>query len=445
MKKSLLLVGATLLLFISACKKDKLGEVQPVQATFQLSYATAAKDLGLPLLNAEIKLINKTDGKINTAKSDASGKVVFESITPGNYSAVASLTISAAEYSTLTGTTVTQDIVFNASLEASIISGSSTMALTLQSGKLGDWIIKQVYYGGSSTTNGAVFRDQFIEVYNNSNEVLYADSLYISQVFGKNTKVSSVDVTQPAYQSNGQYNWTNALNMNVANANTDYVYIRTLLMIPGTGKQYPVQPGASIIVAQNGLNHKAAYTGIDGKSISVKQPELTIDLSGADFETYYGNLPGISPLASDVDNPLVKNVNIVISDGDRDMILNSNGYEAIVVFKMKTDPLNLPGFAAPDVKTITSSTTLYKQLPIGTIIDGVDIAHTTSASRAAKRLPDPIDAGFAFTQGGAYSSQSVIRKTSKTVNGRRILKDTNNSTNDFDYLTIADPTKTVFK
>ncbi|MGF1925947.1 MAG: hypothetical protein ACQUHE_17365 [Bacteroidia bacterium] len=38
-----------------------------------------------------------------------------------------------------------------------------------------------------------------------------------------------------------------------------------------------------------------------------------------------------------------------------------------------------------------------------------------------------------------------MRKTSKTVAGRRILKDSNNSTADFDYLTIADVSKTVFK
>ncbi|MDQ7948989.1 MAG: carboxypeptidase-like regulatory domain-containing protein, partial [Pedobacter sp.] len=192
MKKHLLVLAACLL-SLAACKKDRLDEVQPIQATFQLNYTTAVKDLGLPLANAEIKLTNKLDGKVNTAKSNANGVVVFESITPGNYSAVASLTISAADYSNLTGTVVAQDIVFNASLEANIVAGAGTMQLTLQSGKLGDWVIKQVYYGGSSSSNGALFRDQFLEIYNNSTEVLYADSLYIALIYGKNTKVSGVD------------------------------------------------------------------------------------------------------------------------------------------------------------------------------------------------------------------------------------------------------------
>lgn len=443
MKKNVLLLMA-LIWLVSSCKKDELDELKPVRASFQIDFNATVKELGLPIVDAELTLTNKGDGKINKAKADATGQVIFESITPGNYTAVATLTILAADYSALTGSYTAQDVVFNGSLEANIVNGSGTQTITLSAGKLGDWVIKQVYYSGSSTSNGALFRDQFVEIYNNSTEVMYADSLYIAQVYGKNTRVSGVDVTQPAFQSNGQFNWANAVNMTAANANTDYVYLKTLLMIPGNGKQYPVQPGASIIIAQNAQNHKASYIGSDGKAISVKNPDLTIDLSNADFETYYGNVAGVNPLASDSDNPLIPNVQVLITD-DRDMILNNNGYDAIVIFKTKTDPMALPGYASPDVKTVTTTTPLWKQLPITYITDGVDIAHTVAANRAAKRLPDRIDSGFSFTAGGAYSSQSIIRKTSKTVNGRRILKDTNNSSEDFDYLTIADPTKTVFK
>lgn len=445
MKKSLLPFLACLVIFLAACKKNALDEVQPVQATFQLSFDAATKDLGLSLTGTEITLTNKMDGTINKAKADKDGKVVFASITPGNYSAVASLTIKAADYTTLTGTYIVQDIVFNGSLETNVTASNGALAITLKSGTLGNWVIKQVYYGGSSTTNGAVFRDQFIEIFNNSNEVLYADSLYISMVHGKSTKVSGVDVTQPAFQSNGQFNWANSLNMKAANPNTDYVYLKTLYMIQGTGKTYPVQPGTSIIIAQNALNHKASYVGPTGTAYSVKDPSLTIDLSKADFEVYYGDIAGNTPYASDIDNPLVPNLKVLNTGYISDMVFNSNGYEAVVIFKTNTNPSLLLAYAEPEATAITSATKLYLQLPINLIIDGIDIAHTTTASRAAKRIPDAVDAGFTFTAGGSYSSQSVIRKTSTTAGGRRILKDTNNSTADFDYLTIADPTKTVFK
>lgn len=446
MKKFLLPLAAFFLLLVSACKKDRLDEVQSIKASFQLNFAADAKELGLSLKDAEITLTNKTDGKINKGKSDQTGNVTFESITPGNYSVVASLKITATEYSNTTGTATVNDIVFNGSLETNIVAGQSVMQITLQSGRLGDWVIKQVYYGGSSTSNGALFRDQFIEIYNNSNEVLYADGLYISQIHGKNDKIADIDVTSPVFQSNGQFNWANSIGMNVTNANNGYVYLKSLFMIPGTGKEYAVQPGASIIIAQNAQNHKSAYTGADGKSISVKDPSLTIDLSKADFETYYGNLSGINPLPSDADNPTVPNVKVLVTGiGARDMILNNNGYEAIIIFKSETDPMLLPAFPSPEEKAVSGSTVMFKQFPVTRIIDGVDIAHTTPSTRGAKRIPDAVDAGFTFTLGGAYSSQSVIRKTSKTVSGRRILKDTNNSTADFDYLTKADETKTIFK
>ena len=398
MKKSLLPLLACLVIFIAACKKNVLDEVQPVQATFQLSFDSATKDLGLVLTNTEITLTNKMDGTINKAKADKNGKIVFASITPGNYSAVATLTVKAADYTSLTGTYIAQDIVFNGSLETNITATNGVLAITLKSGTLGNWVIKQIYYGGSHISNGAVFRDQFIEIFNNSNEVLYADSLYISTLFAENTKVSSIDVTKSAWQANGQYNWTNAVGMKATNPNTDYVYMKTLYMIPGTGKQYPVQPGASIILAQNAQNHKAAYTGADGVSIAVKDPSLTIDLSNADFETYYGNVPGVNPLASDADNPKVPNVVVVNTGGIRDMILNNNGYEGIVIFKSKTDPLLLPNYPAPDVTAVSSTTKLYTQLPVNLIIDGVDIAHTTASSRAAKEFQMPLMQGLPLLQ-----------------------------------------------
>ena len=445
MKKSLLILSAIMMLFVAACKKDKLDEAQAVTQSFQLSYGIESSDLGLPLANAEITLTNRTNGVVLTAKSDAKGLVTFAGVTPGNYSVVANLVISAADYTTITGIYSAQAAAFNASLEANIVTGNSALPMTLKAGRLGNWVIKQIYYGGSSTTSGAIFRDQFIEIYNNSNEVLYADGLYIAQIHGKNARVSSIDVTKPAFLSNGQFNWTKSIGMTAANANNDFVYAKTMFMIPGSGKEYPVQPGASIIIAQNAQNHKAAYVGVDGKEVSVKDPTLTIDLSKADFEAYLGNVAGINPLASDIDNPSVPNVKVLITGGNRDMILNNNGYEGIVLFQTTLDPLKWPNFPDPEATAIVAATDLYTQIPTSLILDAVDIAHTIAASRGPKRVPDALDGGFTFTNGGAYSSQSVIRKTAKTLSARKILKDTNNSTSDFDFLNLADATKTIFK
>ncbi|TDQ11628.1 DUF4876 domain-containing protein [Pedobacter metabolipauper] len=442
-KNQLLIVILALASVFTACKKDDNAELSAVSVTFQVVFDEQAIGLGLTPLNTEVTITNQVNGQINKAKADASGLVNFASVIPGNYTVVSSLTIAAADYTTITGAYTDEDVVFNANLNSVISNASGTLKLEMKSGRLGDWVIKQIYYGGSSTTDGAVFRDQFLEIYNNSTEVLYADSLYIALVNGVNT--SSPDLLKNWFLPTGQYDWTKAVNMNNSKANTDYVYATTILRIPGTGKQYPVQPGASLIIAQNALNHKTPFTNNTGKEVTVKNPALTIDLSKADFEGYYGDLPGINVYPTDIDNPLVPNVQVVFRASDRDLILDSRGQEAIVIFKSITDASTFLKFATPDITTIIGTTVQYPQISKELIIDGVELAQTVETKRVAHRLPAEIDAGFTFVPGGSYSSQSVIRKTSKTVNNRRVLKDSNNSSLDFDFLTIADPTKTVFK
>ncbi|PYF71512.1 DUF4876 domain-containing protein [Pedobacter nutrimenti] len=427
---------------LSACKKDN-PEVGAVAATFQVKFDEQIAGLGLSPLNTEITLTNQVNGQINKAKADANGLVTFSSIIPGKYIAVATLTIKAKDYSNLTGVYTAEDVVFNANINAVVGDNSGTLVLNMKTGRLGDWVLKQIYYGGSSTTDGAVFRDQFIEIYNNSNEIMYADSLCIALVNGVNSITQ--DLTKPWFLSTGQFDWTKSLTMNNSKANSDYIYATTIVRIPGTGKKYPVEPGKSIIIAQNALNHKAPYTNNAGKEVGVKRPELTVDLSHADFEAYYGDLPGINVLATDIDNPLVPNLVVLYRISDRDLILDARGQEAIVLFKTKNDISSFPKFPAPDALAITSSTAQYVQLPNSMIIDGVELAATVDTKRVPHRLPSEIDAGFTFVPGGSYSSQSVIRKTGKTVNGRKVLKDSNNSSEDFDYLLMADPSKNAFK
>lgn len=443
--RKLQLLSAIFLLsafLFSGCKKEK-NEIAAVSVAFQVKFDQDAAALGLSPANTEVTITNQTNGLSNKAKAGADGLVKFESITPGKYTVVSSLTIKAADYTAITGSFTEEDVVFNANLNEALNNSTGTLDLVLKTGRVGDWLLKQIYYGGSHTLDAASFRDQFIEIYNNSNDVMYADSLCIGLVVGVNNTTS--DITKSWFLPSGQYDWRDAVSMNNAKANSDYVYLTTVLRIPGTGKQYPVQPGTSIIIAQNAMNHKVPYTDNSGKAIPVKKPELTIDLSKADFEAYYGNLPGVNPLASDIDNPLVPNLDVLHRTSDRDMILDANGREAIVLFKLPKALKDYSKFPTPNIKDITISTTFYPQIPTSILIDGVEIASSVETKRVPHRLPATVDAGFAFSTGGAYSSQSVIRKTSKTVNGRRILKDSNNSSNDFDYLTMADPTKTAFK
>jgi len=430
----------------TACKKDSISnneEIKPVTVSVKVAYDTENASYNFTTEKATVKITNTSTTTVYNAVSDANGIATFKNISPGVYNLSVSQSITAADYNSKAGTNVTDPVVYNASLSNQAFSADGQFNISLTTGRVGDFVIKQIYYAGSDTRDGALFRDQFFEVYNNSNKTLYADSLYFAQVMAVSSSAASVDLTKPYYLPSGQYDWTKAVGMSNANANTGYFYAKSLFMIPGTGKQYPLDPGKSIIIAATALNHKAPYVGVTGNAITVNKPELTVDLSGADFEVYLGDRPDVNPLASDLDVPGVTNVTVIDNGSGRDLIIDNLGRDGLVIFKTTADVKALPKYPTPDVAQVISTTKLYIQIPLSYVIDAVGLQHAVTTSRIPKRLPDAVDAGETFVPGGSYSSQSVIRKVSKTINGRIVLKDTNNSSNDFGSLLKADPSKSA--
>jgi len=307
--------------------------------------------------------------------------------------------------------------------------------ITLKTSRIGDLVIKQVYYTGSDTKEGALFRDQFFEIYNNSNEVIYADGLYYAQVYG-NSSTTVKDYTL----ANGQYDWSLSSEQTESNANSDYVYADHVYQIPGAGNQYPINPGESIVVAGTAINHKEPLT-VGTKTYSVNDPSLTIDLSGADFEVNYIDYftaIGASPYGSDYDNPAVPNVNIAYRANEKDLILDPLGRDAYVIFK-SDDFTSYNQIVSPKTTTATSSSRRYVQIPNSVIIDGVAINKEDPTKVVASRMDSSIDGGYATVASGSYSSTSIIRKIVQEFGGRKVLQDTNNSTNDFETSNLPVP------
>ncbi|MDA3615758.1 DUF4876 domain-containing protein [Polluticaenibacter yanchengensis] len=447
--KKLLSISAVLSLLLFGCSKKDLGDfVQPVDLSFHVKFQDDVAELELPKKGAKVKIVNQQNNVEKEALTNESGVAVFESVAPGSYTVTASITINATDYTQLSGTYVDEDVVFNGNLSQQVISATNkSFTLTLEAGTIGDWVIKQVYYSGSNTARGASFRDQFIEFYNNSNKTLYADSMYFGQVIGVNNNTSG---GKAGFTTLGQYDWAQSYGMSSTNPNDDYVYLKNLFMIPGTGTTYPVEPGKSIILAQTALDHTGPYVMADGLTQGITDPTLTVNLANADFEVYMGayleaqaNAAGTSytPYKWDVDNPAVPNVKVLFSTANRDLVLDATGRDAYVIFK----ETNLNSYKYYQLPTLTSAPTaasdLYIQVAKTKVIDAVEIQHSTASSRVPKRMPTSLDAGPTNNTSGQYSSESIVRKTKRTVSGRRILQDTNNSANDFVTKTKADPSK----
>jgi hypothetical protein len=445
MKSKILYVLIAALAFLQSCEKDA-NVVQPIDLVYQLDVDPNVVGFDIPYEKAVVVITKKSNNEKYTGKPTSDGTVNFNAISPGVYNVNVSLTLTADEVTTLSGQAASEDLHLNFSGDNLTYYQSSTAQIRLITSKpVGNFVFKQIYYAGSHTTDGAGVRDFFVEIYNNSNETLYADSLCFAVVYGKANN-NTGDFLLP----NFQFDWTQSLNMNVTgNANTDYIYAKAIFMIPsdGTGKQYPVEPGKSFIIAESALDHTKPYTLNSDKVQEIADATLTVDLSKADFEVYMHPYeqkiqPGRTKFASDVDNPNVKDVETIFATGMRDMILNPQGKESYVLFKLgDIDIANIPSFAQPTVRTISDNTTLYPQIPVNLLVDAVELSSVIEKDKSPRRLQLSEDAGNAEVTGGPFSSQSIVRKTKQVLNGRRILMDTNNSSKDFGVLSRANTSK----
>lgn len=446
MKYRFLQLFVVIAMLLQACKKES-DFAQPVNLTYQLEVDPNIVAFAVPFEKANVVLTNKMNNENYNAKVSTEGQVSFNGIVPGTYSINVSLVVTAEEYTALTGIWTEEDFHLNYSADNLTYYNTTTSSVQLiTSQPLEDFVIKQIYFPGSHTTKGANFRDQFYEIYNNSTKVLYADSLCFAIVYGKTN-----DNTGEYLLPNLQFDWSKSLNMStLGNANTNYVYAKAIFMIPsnGRGDAYPVQPGQSIVVAGTAIDHTKPYTLTSDKVQEIGDATLTIDLSKADFEVYMAPYlkklkPNNTPFASDIDNPGVKDVEVIFATGMNDLLMNPQGKESYVIFKAdgNIDPNNFPKYAAPTTRTVTDATVLYPQIPTKYILDAVEASSIIEKDKTPRRLSLQLDAGKASVTGGPYSSQSIVRKTKKTVNGKRVLEDTNNSSHDFGFLVKADPSK----
>ncbi|MCR4032789.1 MULTISPECIES: DUF4876 domain-containing protein [Flavobacterium] len=425
MKKTLSIFILLFALIIQSCSNDdnESEALKPIDFSISLKYDATFNSLVVK--KASVTIINTETANKYTVESDENGVALFKQILPGTYSVTATKVIQSAEFTETFGYTPTEtEINFNGAESSVVVNATATtLNVEMKTSKVGDFVIKQIYYGGSDTKKGAIFRDQFIEIYNNSNTVQYADGLYMALLTG------STATTVLAYSlPNGQFDWSKSEGMTMGSeANTNFVYALNIIKIPGSGTEYPVQPGKSIVIAQNALNHQANYVDNKGKSVSILNPELTVDLSTADFESFLGTYSG-DLYQYDIQNPAVPDVDIAYwGNSNNDMILDSNGRHGYVIFKMT----NAEFAALKKYKNPKGDANLALQIPISVIIDGVDTTKDLGSSLVPKKLPSQIDGGNTYLPSGAYSSKSVMRKTKTTVAGRIILQDTNNSTNDF--------------
>jgi hypothetical protein len=273
--------------------------------------------------------------------------------------------------------------------------------------KEGGLVLKEIYYTGSKTESGSnYYSDQFHEIYNNSDEVVYLDGL----CFGLTTPLGSTETV-----------WVNPDGSIMDRIPCTF----HVLMVPGTGQQYPLQPRTSTVLAMDAIDHKTDPLG---------NPLSPVNLAGAQFEAFI-EAPG-----KDTDAPQATNM-IVMYTTSASMVdwLHSINGQGVIMFRLPTG-LDWQTFVAnPDnfmTQPGSTSQTQYFMVHKDWVVDGVE-CNRPEEDKRFKRLPTSVDAGMTWSL-ASYNSKSVRRKVEKILDGKAIYKDSNNSYNDF--INDLDPT-----
>lgn len=398
MKKTYLFILCVVVLVISGCRKD-FRDIAAVQLTLQLEFPDAFKSGSIPK-DIEVTLRNNITGELIKTKTDDQGKVV-NTVIPGTYTVTASKAYTPEETSELVG--VDEEMFVNGSLSPVIVNEEKTVSLKLKSSRAGGLVIREFYY--SAVTS--YLYDGFTEIYNNSNEPIRVDSLYIGAT--RSAATNNTAASSP-------YNFLTVY--------PEEVYLNQVFMIPSTGQPKFLEPGESLVIAISGFNHKSDPNG---------NSNSPVDLGDADYEVFWDY-----PTSRDTDFPDVPNMVHVFSGSTAgfDWNIGING-AGMVIFNT-ADLAALPIRFEPDARV--SATTQYKGIPISDIIDGVDATANASIFLSNKRLPASVDASMTTAE-ASLRGRSVRRKVKTTIDGRTIFVDTNNSSADFEVNTTPSPRK----
>jgi hypothetical protein len=317
-----------------------------------------------PVQGANVSLQARTHEFVGVGEA-TEGVVDFSSLPAGEYSLFARREIPAGA----------QKKVFTGFIDV-IVPGPDMVTDTIYVAPVtvNELMINEIYYCGGDYSK-YYFYDQFVELYNSSQDTLYLDGCILTRNFPSDREdIEEIDHVRA-------------------------IYAFQFPGVPITGEQYPIYPGQLVVVAADAIDH-SLYAN-------------AIDLSGADWEFF-------NPLGSDYDVPGVPNVVSIHPESNTDFMINLSHNAVVFTTGEEVSYETYVNSAGYDRTRIT--------LPLYTVIDGVEYATNPDV---VKELTARVDAGFAGLGCTKYSLQSTER--------REWGLDVNNSTFDFILLPSPTP------
>ena len=336
---------------------------------------------------------------INDFKSDGNSYVATVVVPEGRYNVTASGNINYSIGASMTATTMKAEALGVEVTGRGPASSMVTLLFNNYNAEAG-MVIEEIFFTSSvfSGTQRPYTDDQYLILTNNSDHLIYADSLAI---------------VESKFQSDMQWELTPDLMK-------DAITVSWLYLIPGNGSSVPVEAGESIIIALNAKNHTIVNSN-------------SIDLSGAQFEFY-----DVSPNTEffDEDNPGATNLIKWYSDLWSYTMLNNKGSKSYGIVRMHSDyDMFIESNYSKYTYVVNAAWGTYESsgdgyfIPNSWVIDWVNLA---IKNEWAWNVASPLlDSGWTYcaetSSDKSRYGTSVIRK--RDSNGR--LVDTNNSTTDF--------------
>ena len=352
-----------------------------------------------------------TDVRNQDAKAftlDAEGKANV-SIAPGTYNITISKTVQNEQGEDVKMAMVMENVALTQNMQ--VVDGKVT---SLPMSALGqDFIFSEVFFNGETNSGRMMHPDQYIVLFNPTNETLYADGICIAV-----TQHISWWDKQPWYDT--YY--------------PERVPIGGFITIPGNGTDVAVAPGEKLVIAFTAVNHAEVVTTVQGKDTegNVVDVEVAydhaVDLSGADYEIFYG------PDASDVDNPSVPNVLISENGDSYGFFFQPRGYVSPLIFRLENGKQEtIDAFLAANATKFTQTTdegdveTTIWSVETSKILDGIQTSDVPQDVKT-RCIPVVVDEGK-FLVNGCHRQELCIRKEIK-VGDKIFYQDTNNSLED---------------